>query len=96
MKMLGGVLVLRAVTAAYMAAFQAKPQVNPMVAGSKAIFATVSTGGNNLHLVLVGALGTHANLLLFNSGKALKQKFLGTGRLRYSNTFLPHLKSQTA
>jgi hypothetical protein len=63
-KMLGGVLVLGAVTTADVAAFQAKPQVNPMIAGLKAIFATVGAGGNNLHLVLVSALVTHGNLLL--------------------------------
>jgi hypothetical protein len=56
--------ILGAITAADVAAFQAQTQVNPMIAHFKAIFATVSAGGNNLHLIQVSTLVTHGNLLL--------------------------------
>jgi hypothetical protein len=41
MEMFSGVLVLRGVAAAYMAATEAEPQVNPLIARFQAFFTTV-------------------------------------------------------
>jgi hypothetical protein len=58
-KMLGGVLVLRGVAAAYMAASLAKPQVHPGVAHFDALLAGVNLGFEVANLVGVRASVGH-------------------------------------
>jgi hypothetical protein len=53
MKMLGGVLVFRRITAADIAALQTQPQMNPGVAHLYAFFARVVAGAGELDLIEV-------------------------------------------
>ena len=59
MKMLRGVLVLRRIAAAYVAADQAKAQVHPLIAHFHALFANVLVGGLKFDLIQVRALSLH-------------------------------------
>jgi hypothetical protein len=45
-EVLGGVLVLRGIAAAYVTALQAKPQVDPGITHLQALFTAFSTGGD--------------------------------------------------
>src|SRR6516225_9938977 len=54
MKMLGGVLVLGGVTAAYMAALEAQPQVNPGVLHLETFLAASATGRDFLDVFRMG------------------------------------------
>jgi hypothetical protein len=58
-KVLGGVLVLRRIAAADMAANHTEPQVNPSIAGFQALLATVRMRLDVSNLVRVGT-GFHA------------------------------------
>jgi hypothetical protein len=57
LKVFGGVLVLRRVAAAHMTAAQAQAQVNPGVTQLEALLAAVSTRGDRVCLLCVGAFG---------------------------------------
>ena len=56
MEVLGRVLILRRVAAAYMAAFEAKAQMNPSVSGLHAIFADVLVGLRHADFIRMFAL----------------------------------------
>ncbi|CAA9259620.1 MAG: hypothetical protein AVDCRST_MAG93-2129 [uncultured Chloroflexia bacterium] len=63
----GGVLVLRRVAAAHMAAAQAHAQVNPGVAQLEALLAAVPARGDGMCLLCVGAFGvTQLRFCQFN------------------------------
>jgi hypothetical protein len=62
-EVLGGVLVLRAVAAADVAAGEAKAEVDPAVADLEAIFAAGGAGGDGANLGEVGAGFRHGGLL---------------------------------
>ena len=60
-EMFGGVLVLRAVTAADVTACAAQAQVHPGVAHGEAFFAAIAVGLAGLYKVQVRASGRHEN-----------------------------------
>ena len=69
-KMHRGVLVLRAVTASHMAAFQAQTKVNPAIAGFQAFFTAPGMRGDRANLVQMSTrrhAATIANFGLVNS-----------------------------
>ncbi len=59
MKMLGSVLILRGITASYMAAFHAHAQVDPAVAGLHAVFADMRFRPGDLGMAEMAALSGH-------------------------------------
>lgn len=76
MKVLGGVLILRGVTTAYVSTFKTQPQVYPSVPHLYAFFADVLVGGGDADLIQVRAsrheylLVETANLLAFMALKS--------------------------
>ena len=64
MEVLGGVLVFRAVTAAYVAATEAQTQVNPRISRFQAFLTALSAGLNLVYFVYMGAGGRHMSPFL--------------------------------
>ena len=62
MKMLGRVLVLRAVAAAYVATVQTHPQVNPGVAGLQALFTALCVWADIANRIEMGTFVRHSVL----------------------------------
>jgi hypothetical protein len=70
-EVLGGVLVLRGVAAAYFAAFEAEAEVDPGVAHLYALFTFVFLGGFEFDLVEMSAgFGCHASIMHCERGAA--------------------------
>lgn len=67
MKVFPGVLVLRVVAAAYVAARQAEAQVYPCVAHLQALFAAIPGGRHILNCFQMRASRCHSNLLSAHS-----------------------------
>ena len=63
-EMLGGGLVFRAVTAAYVAATEAQTQVNPRISRFQAFLTALSTGLNLVNFFYMGAGGRHMSPFL--------------------------------
>ena len=63
-EVLGGVLVFRAVAAAYVAATEAQSQVNPRISRFQAFLTALSAGLNLVNLFYMGAGGRHMNPFL--------------------------------
>ncbi len=63
MKMLGGMLVLRAVTATHMAAGEAEAKMNPFIPGFHAFLAPVGARSDGSNLVEMSATFRHGKLL---------------------------------
>jgi hypothetical protein len=63
MEVLGGMLVLRRVAAANMAAYETQTQVNPRVAGLNAVLTDMFVGFSDFDLIKVGTLFRHRFLL---------------------------------
>ena len=69
-EVLGGVLVFRAVTAAYVAATEAQSQVNPRISRFQAFLTALSAGLNLVNLFYMGAGGRHMSpFLRVNDGQ---------------------------
>ena len=58
-EVLGGVLVFRAVAAAYVAATEAQTQVNPRISRFQAFLTALSAGLNLVNFFYMGAGGRH-------------------------------------
>ena len=63
-EVLGGVLVFRAVTAAYVAATEAQSQVNPRISRFQAFLTALSAGLDFVYFFYMGARGRHTSLFL--------------------------------
>ena len=63
-EMLGGVLVFRAVTAAYVAATEAQSQVNPRISRFQAFLTALSARLNLVNFLYVGAGSRHMSPFL--------------------------------
>ena len=69
-EVLGGVLVFRAITAAYVAATEAQSQVNPRISRFQAFLAALSAGLNLVDFVYMGTGGRHmSSFLRANDGQ---------------------------
>jgi hypothetical protein len=67
MEMGAGMTVLRRITAANVAAFQAHAQMNPAIACFEAVFAAFAAGFHTLYVVLDVGTSCHWFLLLFKT-----------------------------